>query len=110
MLRRIPGRHLLKGNSLHFLTGKTPKRRFFDLKYNTTVQICLQNVLKQKKQYRFRFYYLIRQSDTSMILDYIFCNFTHLIFRQSYKKIKILRDVYKNNGNIFFTKENAIQI
>lgn len=40
-----------------------------------------------------------------MILDYTFCNFTHLIFRQSYKKIKILRDVYKNNGDIFYKRK-----
>lgn len=41
-------KHLPKVNSLRFLTGKTSKRRFFDLKYNITMQICLQNVLKRK--------------------------------------------------------------
>lgn len=44
----IYGKHLLKVNSLRFLTGNASKRRFFDLKYNTTVQICSQNVLKRK--------------------------------------------------------------
>lgn len=42
------GKHLLKVNSLRFLTEKASKRRFFDLNYNTTVQICSQNVLKRK--------------------------------------------------------------
>lgn len=44
-----------------------------------------------------------------MILDYTFHNFTHSNFRLFYNKIKILHDIYKNNGNIF-TKENTIQI
>lgn len=48
IIKANSGKHLLKVNSLRFLAGKTSKRRFFDLKYNTTVQICLQNVLKRK--------------------------------------------------------------
>lgn len=109
LLRQIPANIYSKVNSLRFLTGKASKRRFFDLKYSTTVQICLQNVLKRKitsppillsfpaKRYFYDFRLYLLQF-------YTFDFFVNLIRKSRFYMMFIKIMV------IIFTKENTIQI